>query len=349
MNPSVLLLIGIVCAAGCIWSAKYILITALILPFIGAYLTARMTPSWSLVYYAAAGAFCFLFLGELWILAFLMILLSGVLAGIAVKKKISSYEAVILSCTGWILAVLAVIGYCHLKFETDPLTLIINKLRELLEKSDFAAVTGYFFLRFSEVLNAGSTTAGLLVYQDLMEVLWEGDMEFIRGFAMTDSAMNFYHNYAALVIPSFSMEVSLLGGLFSYLSARALCRKGGMEVAPIAKMKDFKVPVKITTPLALLYAAAVAATTFLNLSSTLQMIAFIVMDSLAVVFAVQAVTLIHWFISLRSKRRSTTVALSILIPLGAMLLGAKVLAWIGFFEMMFKLRYRVSARPTNPQ
>lgn len=56
-------------------------------------------------------------------------------------------------------------------------------------------------------------------------------------------------------------------------------------------------------------------------------------------FAVQGVTLIHWFICLRSKNKGTTIALSIVIPLVAAAFGG--LSWVGFFEMLFKLRYNV--------
>jgi len=349
LNPSIVLLIGIVIMAVCIWTAKYILVTALVLPFLGAYLTARLTPSWSAVYYVAAGALCYVFLGELWLPALVMLLLSGLLTAIAVKKKLFAYESVILSCAGWILAILVVIGWCHLKLHTDPLSLITEKFRVLLQENDSAAVFGYMWLRIGELRAAATPAAAMKIYQDMMVALGTESMDFLRSFAMTENALTQYNNHIAQLIPSLSMQISLLGGLFSYLTARVLCRRSGMEVAPIAKMKDFKLPLKVTTPVALLFAAATLAALFLDLSPTMQMICSLVMNSLSVVFAVQAVTLIHWFITLRSKRNGVTVTLSVLIPMVALLIGGNVLMWIGFFEMIFKLRYRVIARPTQPK
>lgn len=349
MNPSLLLLIGIAAMAACVWTAKYILVTAVLLPFLSAYFTARLAPSWSVVYYAAAAAVCYLLLGQIWILAFAMILLSGVLTAVAVRKKIPSYEAVLLSCAGWILAILAVIGYCHLQFETDPLTLIMGRIRGVLAENDIAASLGYLWLRAEEMSLAVSKEAYTLILNDTLKMVTEGSMESIREYVLTDSSLGIFNNYIALKVPAMCMKLSLTGGLFSYLSARAICKANGMQVAPIAKLKDFKLPVKTTTPLALFFAAAVIASSVFDLPSTWEMLCYMLTESLSVVFAIQAVTLIHWFLSMRCRNKGTMVLLSILIPLGCLLLGARILTWIGFFEMMFKLRYRVTARPINKQ
>lgn len=344
LNPTVLLLIGVGGLVLSIWSAKYIFITALFLPFLSAYMTARLEPGMSVVYYAAAGALCYLLLGGAWLVCWAMILLSGLLTAIAVRRKLSVYEGTMLSCAGWICAILAVVAFCYLRYDSDPLTLIVEKIRSAMEAGDAEASFGYLWLRTLEMMSADSMEEYSLIMQDATQVLWGGDMQVIRDYVLTENSIATINNYIALTLPSLCMQIGLLGGLFSYLLTRVQMKRRGMEVAPIAKFKNFKLPVRMTTPLALFYIAGVLALYFFDLPATLQMVCCLLVDSLGAVFSVQAVTLIHWILTLRSRSKGATTALSIVIPMVCALPGINALPWLGFFEMIFKLRYRTIVR-----
>lgn len=76
LSPVWITLLGILIMVALLLGAKYTLFLAVLLPFVGAYVTARLQPSWSVVYYVAAAAACYLLLPKIWVVAFLMLLFS---------------------------------------------------------------------------------------------------------------------------------------------------------------------------------------------------------------------------------------------------------------------------------
>ena len=343
-SPTKSLLLSILIMVLCVLSAKYILITALLLPFVGAYATAKLSPSWSLVYYVAAAAACFIILPDLWIIAFLMILLSSLLTGIAVKKKLRTYEGVLLSCAGWVLAFAVIIAASYISYGADPLTMILNWIRDSVEQSNEAAVVAYRFITTPELIYSESAKEMLARWIEIEKVIAGAQYDVMRETVLGSDGMAFINNILALDVPTMALQYSLLGGLFSYLLARLLMKRSGEEVSPVPAFKDFKLPKNLTTPLAIVFALSLGAS-LLDLPMQLYTACNILVNVCSVIFSVQAVTLIHWFITLRSKNRGTTIALSIVIPLAASLFQA--LPWLGFFEMLFKIRYNVIIRDGN--
>jgi len=341
-SPVKTLLFGILMMAICILSAKYVLFTALLLPFIGAYATAKLPPSWSLVYYIAAAATCFLLLSEIWIAAFFMLLLSSLLTGIAVKRKQRTYEGVLLSCVGWVLAFAVIIAASYFTYGTDPLTMIVEKIRLWTEQSDDAALLFYIIRQSHDLSYASNSQLAAAILTETQEVLLSGQFDTMRQLVLSDSGMMFYNNIIAQSAPTSALQLSLLGGLFSYLLTRYRIKRSGEEVSPVPAFKDFKLPRNLTTPLAIVFVLSFAALHFIELPAQLYTALLVLVNACTVVFAVQAVTLINWFISLRSQNKGTIIALTIVVSIAAVIFN--FLPWLGFFEMLFKLRYNVIVR-----
>ena len=346
-SPTKTLLFGILMMAACVLSARFMLFPALLLPFVGAYATAKLPPSWSLVYYIAAAAACFIILRGIWIPASLMILLSSLLTGIAVKRKMRTYEGVLLSCIGWVLAFAVVIAASYIMLGTDPLTMIHDKILEAVEQSDNAAVGAYWLLNTPEMFFSASTKDALAKFTEVVTVINGEQYDVMRELVLSADSVATIKNFLALNIPTLALQYSLLGGLFSYLVARRRMKRTGEEVSPIPAFKDFKLPKGLATPLAIVFVLGLLALTFLDLPMQIYTALSILVDCCGLIFTIQAVTLIHWFISLRSKSRGATVALSIVIPLAGLVLN--FLPWVGLFEMLFKLRYNVIIRDNSSQ
>ncbi|MBR4079327.1 MAG: DUF2232 domain-containing protein, partial [Christensenellaceae bacterium] len=257
-SPTKTILFSILIMVLCIFSAKYVLFTALLLPFIGAYATAKLPPSWSAVYYAAAAAACFIILPGIWITAFLMILLSSLLTGIAVKKKMRTYEGVLLSCAGWVLAFAVVIAASYIAYGTGPLAMILDKIREATENSDTAALLFYMIRQTSGLAYAASPEAASAILAETQNVLFAENFAAMRETVLADG-MVFFNNTIALDAPTTALMISLLGGLFSYLFARWLMKRSGEAVSPVPAFKDFKLPKNLTTPLAIVFALSLGA------------------------------------------------------------------------------------------
>lgn len=339
-SPTKTILFSILMMLLCLFSAKYVLFTALLLPLIGAYVTAKLPPSWSLVYYVAAAAACFVILPGIRIVAFLMLAIPSLLTGIAVKKKMRTYEGVLLSCTGWVLSFAVVIAASYIAYGAGPLTMIVEKIREAVEGSDLAASLFYTVRQMHDVAYAGSPEAISAVLSETQRVLLTENFAAMREAVLADG-MVFINNSIALDAPTTALTTSLLGGLFSYLLARHLMKRSGEEVSPVPAFKDFKLPRNLATPLAIVFALALGVSLF-DIPMPVYTACNILINACSLVFCVQAVTLIHWFISLRSKSKAGLILLSIFIPLIAAAFNA--LPWLGFFEMLFKLRYNVIIR-----
>lgn len=244
-----------------------------------------------------------------------------------------------LSCAGWVMGFAVIIAASYLVYGTDPLSMIVDKIRSAAESSDDAATMFYLIYENYIARVSANLDSYFAVLTEVQNVLYEAQIDVMRETVLSSSGMAYYNNAIAQQAPAMALQLSLLGGLFSYLLARLRLKRVGVEVSPISAMKDFKLPRGLTTPLAVIFILAYLATSFIELPMTLLTACSIMLEVCSVVFSVQAVTLIHWFICLRSKNKGTIIALSIVIPVVASLFQA--LPWLGFFEMLFKLRYNV--------
>ena len=78
-------------------AAKYTLLTALLLPFIGAFVCARQDAAWITAFYITAGAFFYLLLSGHWWLYFAVFILASLPAGFAIRFKLRSFDAIIIA------------------------------------------------------------------------------------------------------------------------------------------------------------------------------------------------------------------------------------------------------------
>ncbi|MBQ4062585.1 MAG: DUF2232 domain-containing protein [Christensenellaceae bacterium] len=328
INPALETLIMAAIFFVCAWLGKYIYITYIALPFIGAYVYARHGLSWEIVIIAAGTAVFWFLEPDAFIIASVMFALPSLITGAVIRRKTTSYEAVILSAGGWLLAFCAAAAWIYFIKETDPLTIMMDGLKNAVNSSDFVAVSIHSFLRSPEVFS------GTLD----ITVLLTTEAEAARAYVLDPLVLNTLRAYVISITATLMMKLVIYGGLGSYFSARALAKRFGNDVQRIPQFKMMRLPIKTSAWFVLMYILTFLPDLF-SIES-LQIPAVLLQAALSAIFLVQGTTLIAWLFG-RKLKNKIAVLLSVLIAAGTTMLGfSGILTTLGFFDVLFKVRDR---------
>lgn len=300
-------------------AAKYTLITALLLPFIGAFVCARQDAAWITAFYITAGAFFYLLLSGHWWLYFAVFILASLPAGFAIRFKLRSFDAIIISCAGFALAAASLIAYVYFYTGNDILTFATERVNAALESSDTLLRSVYLFARSTDVVD-GSLTASALMSASTEQML---------SYLASESFISYVLSYT---IPVYAMQTVVAGGFLTFICTRALLRRLGTEVCRIPSFERFYLPRKTSKYFVLLYLLSALPSLF---SWQDLLIAGYVLSTLVeTVFMIQGISFVYYLLGIKIKMRGLQIFLTIIISL--FLSG--VLVYAGLIEQLIRIR-----------
>ncbi len=325
------------------WLGKYVYVTYLILPFIGAYVYARNGISWAALLLVTGGVIFYFLIPESFLIALAMTAVPSLITGYAIRKKLPAYESVLLSAGGWLLAAGAAIAYIYYAVGMNPLDWIMTGVQSAIDGDDSFARMLYSSLNITQSYSGGAIGLGVMSAEYVETVLgyFSEPMDTVREYLAESSVINLISNSVGVLVSGALMTTVVAGGLTSYVVPRAIAKKAGTEVQYIPPFKMFRLPPKTSGYVVITYLLSLVPSYFGIESLVLPGI--LLSSAIGTVFVIQGTTLICWLLS-KKLNRGLSVFLSLLISL----LGMNL--FIGLFDQVLKVRDRAGMqRPGNPR
>ena len=317
------LVIELLIAAGLYAAAlllgRLFVLPVLVLPFIGAYITVRQDISWSLAFFASAAAFSFLIFPEHWWALTLIVMAAALPMGFVIKSKKSPYEAIIISCAGWLAAAGLFMGYVYLYTGKDILTYCTEQLNTALNGSEMLSQALYFSIKMESMSFDPN---------QLTQLFETPHADILRFF----EAENTVETLLGMAIPVYMMETVVIGGFTGYLSARALAKKRGNEVAYLPAFERFYLPRRDSRYFIIMYLVASLPVIF-DWKDFITA-GYVVSTLVEVVFIIQGISFVEFLLKKKLKRKGPRAMLVLAISLVA----SSLLVYVGLIEQVFRIR-----------
>lgn len=304
------------------YASQYMWYLALLLPFPGAYVFARQGAGWGLAIMATAVVIFYFIFVKFFVGVSIVVLIIILCSGLAVRKKLRAYDALLLSAAGWAVAMGALIGYVVLTTGQEPLALIMDFIKGEIVKSDQAALTVYYYMAFQ---NIAAGTAGI-------ESLLVTDMAAVMESVTSEETISALRYLIGTYVPMLASGIAVLGGIFSYLLPRAIAKKRGFKPAAVPSFDKWKLSKKVSRYFIVMYLLTLIPELF-GLTQ-FELAAVILSSIISMVFTVQGLSLVDYLIRNRIPSRGLRVLILVLVCLFL----NSVLPWVGFIEQIFRVR-----------
>ena len=299
--------------------ADIMLITLFVLPIIAAFIAARQDIWWVVSFYVVVTAFFYLFFPGLWWLAAVILLLTSLPCAFSIRKKVNSYDALVISVGGWLLAAGAVIGYVYLATGSDILTYSSETITQALTESEGLTGLLYMYARSSDIVS------GKLTQSMLADISMEEMLKYIASKDIVNQLLSYY-------IPVFIMGTVVAGGFIEYIVSRAVVKARGSEVAYIPSFDRFYLPRRVSKYFLILYLVSLLPALFGW--ESLYLAGYALSTLIETVFLIQGISFIEFLLKIKIKSKGLRIFLVTII---SMFLSG-ILIYVGLIEQMIRLR-----------
>ena len=303
----------------CLLLSSVLLIAVLILPIMAAFIAARHDIGWIVAFFVVATALLYLFFPSHWWAFAIMLLVSALPCGLAIRNKINSYDALVLSVGGWLLAAAAMLGYVYLSTGTDILTYSTETVNEALKNSEGLTSLLYVYSRSSDIMS------GDLTQSMLADISFEEMLKYVSSKDIVSQLLSYY-------IPVAIMGTVVVGGFLQYLITRAVAKSRGSEVAYIPSFDRFYLPKKVSKYFLILYIVSLLPSLFGI--EALYLAGYALSTMIETVFLIQGISFIEFLLKIKLKNKGLRIFLDVVISL--FLSG--ILIYVGLIEQIIRLR-----------
>lgn len=285
-------------------------LTIILIPLPLAYLFSRRRAGYGILACALIFGLSYLALGLTLALFLLALLLpSGVCLAIAFRRRQPLFESVALSCGGYLVGLFAVIGVGYLVFHTDLITAFTGLMRSNLAEQ--SGLTYLLYMAFSGIPIADIHVSASAALEYVMDILTQ---------TLQSS------------LPILCISMVLLGGFIGFLLLRAIFKKMGCPTLPVPPFRQMSMPKNFTWYAILAYILVLLVELIFNIDLTV--VRDVLLGCFVLIFIVQGLAFMDFFLSMRMKTR----ALRILIQVVCVLFFSTMLAFVGIFDQIFRLR-----------
>lgn len=318
-NPFVEILIATAATLAVALISEVYLFAAVLIPVIGAFITARHDAAWTIAYYTAAAAILFFIIPAHWWISSVMLLLAALPCGICIRKKLPAYESIIISVAGWLPAIAAAIIYTNFIVGTDLITYATKEANLALEESPALANMLYLSYRYKDIMS------GTLTQEVLSNLTHSQILKYLASEKIVDTLMGCY-------LPTLIMGMVVIGGFGSYLLARFIAKKRGTDVRRIPPFERFYLPRKVSTYFILSY--LIAQLPMLFGWERFYLSGYVLSALVTTVFFIQGISFIEFLLKHKIKRTGPRA----LLVAGITITATGLLSYVGFFEQFIRIR-----------
>lgn len=276
----------------------------------------------SLIAYASYMAVIFLMFSLTYTVLIVLLTLPLIISTtFLIKNKRRMYDSVFINSFVSLLSCLLFIGFIYITKGVDLTTHILNEANEFLASDKI--LVEYLYI----MLNDQSAVTEFLKSGIIPESLAGASFEQMQSFSTS-----MLRKVLVMMLPVALIVYSLASGFFSFFFSHSFLKKKGVDVTSVVPFKDLSVPITSTIAIVVMIIISYILDRFEI--DIFYSVLTVLMSVFILVFSIQGCAFIIFFY--KNKRVSLFLCI-LLIILGA-LLG--VIFWLGFFEIILKLRRR---------
>ena len=318
-NPLPELIIAIIASLATVFISRYYILAVVLLPVIAAFISARHDFWWSASYYLALGGILYLLMNDHWWVCGVMVLLAALPCGFMIRMMYSSYESIIISVGGWLLAVAAALIYTNRVIGSDLITYATDATNAALKESPGLSLIFYIYSRTQDIYNGTLT-------QDMMNGLTHSQvLKYIASEGVVDALVGYY-------LPMVIMGTIVTGGFLSYIIARAVAKKRGSKVGYIPPFEKFYLPKKVSIYFILTY--FISQLPMLFGWEKFYLAGYVLNALVTTVFLIQGISFVEFLLKTKIKR---TFPRAMLVTAIALTISG-LLSYVGLFEQFIRIR-----------
>lgn len=236
------------------------------------------------------------------------------------QNNTRSFEAVVFSVGAYAIGLGLFVAFFYFIRKTDLITYIVNILEGFMTSNPGTAHEFLFLANFGDIISGVKNMNAVLAIPEAEAI--KNALEEIKTFLQS-------------TLPTFFSEYTILGGFLSYVISRALLKKHGVKVVPIPAFSSFRLPKGFFIGLVMI-AVMLAAGSLLNLPNY-KSVFEACYAAYTIVFTVAGLSFLDFLLVRRNMNKGGRIALLILSGL----LVLFILAWVGLFDSLFKIKERI--------
>jgi len=282
----------------------------------------------SLITTALAVGLIFLLTNKLTLLMVSIILPVAYLTALALKKRYSAYEGLIISATGCFVGVLLVVLFVYVLTGDTLGDYLLGRTMSTIKDNAQATAMMYELLKGESL-----TSASTLTQQQMLSYINSPDQQ-----SVLQNAIN-------AAVPIYMMNYVVLGAMINFLVMRQILKKRGVKVGHVPTFSRWALPVKVGRYAIVLYILGMLPQLF---SWTSLMLPGLVLTStIGTIFLIQAMAILDFLLRMRmpaTAPRVIVLLLVIVISTTVLPTIGSLLIWLGLFDQLFRIREKMMLR-----